>query len=140
MKQIFKNSMVALVMVGGLLAVPMITPRIASAAQICSAGEDNTTVLGFPAWYRGLCGKDLQGEPVGELILIVAMNVVDIMLRLISLVAVGFIIYGGVLYLIARGEPANIAKAKSTIIRAVAGLIIGIASSAIVGFIVGRIS
>lgn len=111
-------------------------------AADCTAAED-TNLLNFPTWYRGLpCDGDhinLEGEEIGHVVIIVALNIVDIALRLLSIVAIGFIIYGGFQYLIARGEPANMAKGKATITHAVVGLIIGIASAGIVGFISTRI-
>ena len=41
--------------------------------------------------------------------------------------------------MIARGESGGVAKGKATVTHAVIGLIIGIASSAIVGFLVSRL-
>ena len=116
------------------------TPSVHAAD--CGAASD-ANLLNFPTWYRGLPCKDdhidLQGEQIGEVIIKVALNIVDIALRLVSIVAIGFIIYGGFQYLIARGEPANMAKGKATITHAIVGLIIGIASAGIVGFISTRI-
>lgn len=116
------------------------TPSVRAAD--CGEASD-TNLLNFPTWYRGLPCKDdhidLQGEQIGKVIIKVALNIVDIALRLVSIVAIGFIIYGGFQYLIARGEPANMAKGKATITHAVVGLIIGIASAGIVGFISTRI-
>lgn len=130
------------------VAVALLSPIVCintptAQAADCTAAED-TNLLSFPVWYRGLnCSDghiDLQGEEIGNVVIIVALNVVDIVLRLLSIVAIGFIIYGGFQYLIARGEPANMAKGKATITHAVVGLIIGIASAGIVGFISTRIS
>lgn len=118
----------------------------AAGGSTIACDDANSDFLGFPTWYRGLtCDGDghIQiegGQSIFQIIIVVGLNVVDIILRLVGLVALAFIIYGGIQYLIARGEPGNVAKAKSTITRAVVGLIIGIASSAIVGFITTRIN
>lgn len=126
----------------GILLVP--TRPFTPVAQADTCGANDSNFLSFPTWYRNLtCDSeghvDLQGESIGDVVVIVALNIVDIVLRLLSIAAIGFIIYGGILYLIARGEPANVAKGKATITHAIVGLIIGIASSAIVAFASSRI-
>lgn len=50
-----------------------------------------------------------------------------------------FIIKGGFLYIMARGEPGNITSAKQTITNAIIGLIIALLSAAIVGAVAGVI-
>lgn len=111
-------------------------------AAACGASSD-ADFLGLPPWHRGLtCDGDvvdLSAKPIGETVVIIALNMVDMALRLLSLVAIGFIIFGGFQYMIARGESGGVAKGKATVTHAVIGLIIGIASSAIVGFLVSRL-
>ena len=111
-------------------------------AAACGASSD-ADFLGLPPWHRGLTCKDdavdLTAKPIGQTVVIIALNIVDMALRLLSLVAIGFIIFGGFQYMIARGEPGGVAKGKATVTHAVIGLIIGIASSAIVGFLVSRL-
>lgn len=111
-------------------------------AAACGDSSD-ADFLGLPPWHRGLTCKDdavdLTAKPIGQTVVIIALNIVDMALRLLSLVAVGFIIFGGFQYMIARGEPGGVAKGKATVTHAVIGLIIGIASSAIVGFLVSRL-
>lgn len=100
--------------------------------------------LGIPAWYDGLTDSngniDLQGKEIGTVVIIVALNITDIVLRLAGIVAVGFVIWGGIQYMLARGEPNGVANGKKTLTHAIIGLIIAIASSAIVGFVSGRLS
>lgn len=121
-------------------SVGLLTGGAPNATAACTDADPN--FLSFPTWYRGLtCNNGvIEIDSISKAVVTVGFNIVDIVLRLLSLVAIGFIIYGGIQYLIARGEPGNVAKAKSTITRAVVGLIIGIASSAIVGFITTRIN
>lgn len=122
------------------MSVVGLSPNVNAAA--CGSGSD-ADFLGLPPWHRGLTCKDdavnLTAKPIGQTVVIVALNIVDMALRLLSLVAVGFIIFGGFQYMIARGEPGGVAKGKATVTHAVIGLIIGIASSAIVGFLVSRL-
>jgi multisubunit Na+/H+ antiporter MnhB subunit len=61
---------------------------------------------------------------------------VNILLFLTSAIAVVMIIYGGIKYVTSRGEAADVASAKNTILYAVVGLVVAILAYAIVGFVV----
>lgn len=50
-----------------------------------------------------------------------------------------FVVIGGFRYVISRGDPQSIAKAKHTIMYALIGLVVAITATAIVNFTVGRI-
>lgn len=97
-------------------------------------------ILTFPTWYRGLqdpatCAvvfKDLNN------IWVVALNLIEIGMQLAGYLAVGFLIWGGVLYIKSQGEPAQVTAAKNTILNAIVGLGIVLASVAIVNFIASR--
>ena len=69
---------------------------------------------------------------------LVVAAVIDILLRIAALVAVGFIVVGGVSYVTSQGEPDRTKTALRTIINALIGLAIAIAATAIVTFIAGR--
>lgn len=56
----------------------------------------------------------------------VLQNLLQIGLQVAGLLAVVFLIIGGLMYIMSAGEPARVAKAKATIINAVIGLIISI--------------
>lgn len=62
---------------------------------------------------------------------------VDSILKLVVYISAGFIIWGGVKYMLAQGDSGAVADAKSTITNAVIGLVIAIASVAIVQFVQG---
>lgn len=57
---------------------------------------------------------------------------IDTLLKLAAYIAVGFVIWGSIKYIKAQGEPGELSKAKTTIINALIGLAICIASVAIV--------
>lgn len=127
------------------LATGVIAIVAATSAMLMPANTANAAdFLGIPAWYDGLTDNsgniDLQGKEIGTVVVIVALNVTDIVLRLAGIVAVGFVIWGGIQYMLARGEPNGVANGKKTLTHAIIGLIIAIASSAIVGFVSGRLS
>ncbi len=57
------------------------------------------------------------------------------LLRIASLVAVVFVIYGGVRYITSQGEPDQTKAAQGTIIDALIGLVIAIVGATVVAFI-----
>lgn len=97
--------------------------------------------FGLPAWYRYLPDSRFKGCDIVNFELsdipLVGLAIVDIALRVAALVAVGYIIYGGIQFIIAQGESDKVKKARQTIINAIIGLVVAILSSAIVAF-VGR--
>jgi hypothetical protein len=88
-----------------------------------------TNFLSFPVWYRGLpCDDDgnisIQGGSPAQIVFTIALNVIDIALRLVGILAVGFVLWGGFRYVMARGEPEKAKNALDTILKAVIGLVI----------------
>jgi ABC-type Fe3+ transport system permease subunit len=122
----------------------------AFAAPGSSCGNDtDSNFLSFPTWYRGLdrttdkngnCSIDLKDADVGSTIFTIALNVVDIMLRLAGVLATGMVLYGGVRYIMSRGEPEKHKQALDTILKAAIGLVIAMVSALLVTFIVWRLS
>jgi hypothetical protein len=115
------------------------------------------TFLGIPPWYKyliaagrmqvnqatGLCelnGTVLKSGQLGGDITLIAMGVLDILLRLSAYVAVGFIIYGSIQYITSDGQPDKTKEAQSTIINALVGLVIAFIATAAVSFIGRAIS
>lgn len=106
----------------------------------CSGGS----FLGFPTWYKYLPGHiDDNGTCSPELgslsnVWLVVAALIEIMLRVAALLAVGLVIYGGISYMTSQGEPDKTAKARGTIINALVGLVIAVIAATTVGFIAGR--
>jgi hypothetical protein len=69
----------------------------------------------------------------------IILAIVEILLRIGTLAAVAFVIYGGFLYMTSQGEPDKAANARKTIINAVIGLVIAILATGVVSFIGGRL-
>ncbi len=70
----------------------------------------------------------------------VVITIINAVIGVLGLVAVVFIIIGGINYMTSTGEAAKIEKAKKTILYAVIGLGICVLSFAIVNFAVGIIN
>jgi hypothetical protein len=72
-------------------------------------------------------------------LLLIGLAILDDLLRIATLIAVGYVIYGGILYMTSNGSPDMTKKAQKTIINALAGLVIAILAASIVAFIGGKL-
>ncbi len=105
----------------------------------CQSGGD---FFGLPTWYKYLEGDTSSGKCVPTFDLAnpnnlwgIALAIAEMLLRIASLVAIGFIIYAGFIYMTSGGEPERAKNAKNTIVNAIIGLVISILATAIVTLI-----
>lgn len=106
-------------------------------AAPCSGGD----FLGFPKWYKYLEGVTVEGTTLcsprlsglNDIYLILAA-IIEVLLRIAALLAVGYIIFGGIEYLMSQGEGEKTAQARKTITNALIGLVISISAAAVVAF------
>ena len=107
--------------------------------------------LGLPSWQHYLEGEMYDDEETGKKACAVKLDginsiwkivaaVIDILLRIAALVAIGFVVYGGGTYTLSQGSPDTTKKALSTTLNALVGIVISIIAAALVGFIAGRFS
>lgn len=132
-------------------AVAVAVPQSAHAAvqPDNSASCGGARFLTMPAWYRGVAGKDSNGDCAvlveaagGDLktfIWKIAFNIVEIMLHLVGYVAGAFVIVGGFKYLTSAGSPDGNVNGRKTILNAVIGLVISIMSIGIVNLVTSRL-
>ncbi len=120
-----------------------------SFAQTCS----NPGFFSFPTWYKYLktVPDDLTQKCEiqfslmkankfnGGDVLLVGLGVIDILIRIAALVAVGFVLFGGIKYITSQGSPEGTKSAQNTILNALIGLAIAIVASAVVAFLGTRI-
>jgi uncharacterized membrane protein YidH (DUF202 family) len=78
------------------------------------------------------------GEDTSDLIHTI-MNIVNVLLTLVGIVAAMYLVLGGVRYVLSEGEEDQTRKAKNTIIYAVIGLIVIGLSAAIVNFAISDV-
>ena len=78
------------------------------------------------------------GIPENHLTQTTVNNVANAAFMLAGIVAVVFIIIGGISYSISAGDSGKISKEKDTILYAVIGLIVVLVSFIIVQFVIGR--
>lgn len=119
--------------------IPMLHSLISNFAAACAPGSGGS-FLGFPTWYKYLDGETVAGkcspvmkfpDDIGEILL----AVVEILLRVGGLVAVAFVIYGGLRFILSQGDPEKAASARKTIINSLIGTVIALLATLIVSFI-----
>ena len=135
------------VLIAGLgVVIGLISPIFYySVASAGNCADTDASVLGFPTWYRGLgapqgadCSITFTGvmkegdSAFGDFIWKIALNIIEIVIRFMGYIAAGYILYGGFTYLTAGGSPDKTAKGLKLIMNASMGLIISIASVAII--------
>lgn len=120
---------------------------IASPAPASAAGNScSERLLTFPTWYNGLLDGDCEIDHPGQgdtdistFIWKIVLNIIDMIMQLVGYASVIFLIIGGFRYMTSTGDPAKMTAAKSTIMNAIIGLVIALASVAIVNTIAGVI-
>ena len=93
--------------------------------------------LGFRPWYAGLdCPNGSvtlgTGDEIPGNVWAIVLNILSSLLVAVGYLSVGFIIYGGYLYVLSQGSSDTMTKAKKTLTNAVIGLVIAILANAIV--------
>ena len=130
------------------IAAPFMTLVVTPTSYAAADASCEVRILGIPPWYRGLASRDAAtnqcsiespGTDLSKFIWHVALNVIEIGLYLVGYIAVFFILYGGFQFLTGGDKPGQIEKARTTILNAVIGLVISIASVVIVNLIFGII-
>lgn len=106
----------------------------------------NGSFLSFPDWNRGLqcegSGDSLHVvmNDIPTFVWTVALNALDILLRIAGILAVVLLIVNGYQYLMSAGAPEKISKAKTGLLQAIVGLAIALLASTIIYYIVGGIT
>ncbi len=142
MKQVLNSLKAALLLstvsILSILAVTAYFP-LGSTAYAVPCDTSKSKILGIEPWYRGL--ECEGGSPVltniSEAVTTIILNIINIIFSIVGYVAVGFVIWGGIRYMIAGGEPGNITSARKTIQNALIGLLIALSALAIVNFVIG---
>ncbi|HWB39299.1 MAG TPA: hypothetical protein VG604_03600 [Candidatus Saccharimonadales bacterium] len=120
-------------------------PRsFAISAATCASGNG---FFGLEPWYKFFPSSNFKGgssdqnkcdivnfDPPTDVPLIL-LAVIDDLLRVAGIMAVGFVIYGGFQYTASQGNPDATSRAQGTIINALVGMAIAMVSVLIVSFI-----
>lgn len=130
-------------MIIGSFGASVTFPNTSFADDACS---NKGKILTLKPWYSGLTNNDCSLKSPGadtnsqaNYIWKIALNIVDDLLQLIGYTTVGYIMYGGFLMMTSNGAPDKAARGRKTIMSAVIGLVIALASVALVNFISSKI-
>ena len=130
-------------MVIGSFGASVTFPGISFADDACS---NKGKILTLKPWYSGLTNNDCSlknpdtdTNSQANYIWKIALNIVDDLLQLIGYTTVGYIMYGGFLMMTSSGAPDKAAHGRKTIMSAAIGLVIALASVALVNFISSKI-
>lgn len=116
--------------------------------QLFAAGscDPNAKFLGvLPTWYKylsvnssgGICNVVFDPKSGSDWAFI-ALAILEILMRIGGMVALGYIIYGGIKYISSQGEPDRTREAQHTVANAIIGLVITILAVPLIGFIANK--
>lgn len=128
------------ILLRALLILPMLSFVFGLAFAPVTNAACGDRLLTLPPWYRGLVDQGScsvkNPDDIGKFVQILALNIVEILLHIVAYVAIAFIIVGGFKYITSAGSPDGNQKGRKTIVNAVIGLLISIASIGIVNVVV----
>jgi len=115
------------ILTAGMLMVSLLgvfTPVVSAAngINICSEENENSVYCQ---------NKDKGKDQVNGII----KTIVEVLLMAVGAISIIMIVIGGILFALSSGDTQKAAKARSTILYAVVGLIVSIFASAIVNFV-----
>lgn len=127
----------------------MIFAAIEPFLTMFAAGCQQHAFFILPTWYKYLIIANKM-EVVGDRcttvrtfevadIALILLAVLDIALRLAGLVAVGFVVWGGIKLITSQGDAENSKRARQTITNALIGLVIALFATTFVAFIGTRL-
>ena len=122
--KIFTKILAAGILMIGLLGV--FTPVVSAANGINICSEENGSNNSV------YCQNKDKGE--GQVNGIIK-TIVEVLLMAVGAISIIMIVIGGILFALSSGDAQKAAKARSTILYAVVGLIVSIFASAIVNFV-----
>ena len=119
-----------LFMVAAAVLVP--TPAVLAAnsnTNLADQAADGVNAIGGG-------GETVRGESLTNIV----QNLINITLFIVGILAVVFIIVGGIRYQTSGGDPAKVKAAQQTLTYAIVGLIVAILAFAIVNFVIGQLN
>ena len=120
--KIFTKILTAGILMIGLLGVFTPVVSAANGINICSDGNENSVY----------CKNKGSGETQVNGII---KTIVEVLLTAVGAISIIMIVIGGILFALSSGDAQKAAKARSTILYAVVGLIVSVFASAIVNFV-----
>ena len=132
----------------------------------CSDTLNRGSLFGIPPWFKYLPGEVVvQMSPDGsggltenevcqpviktdtsenaipkKAILLIVAAILQMLIAVAALAALGYLIYGGFMYLTSNGNAEQVKKAGSTLLNAIIGLAIAISATTLVNYLATQLS
>jgi hypothetical protein len=90
----------------------------------------------LPSLYSGPNGT-LQFNSINDIAYIIA-NLIQIMLGLSGILAIIFISYAGIQYIVSQGDPGRVGSAKAGLRNAIVGLVLSAGAYLVVGYLASQ--
>lgn len=120
-----------------VLAAMLVTSGVAG-VNMAWATDDVCSNTAIDDELRKAAGcTDLKSDKTA---MSLAKTLINVVLSIVGILAVGVLVYGGIMYTTSLGDAGKVAKAKNIIIYAVVGLVVALLSWAIVSFVSTSIS
>ena len=132
MKSILKKTIILLVI---LFSTTIFLPAFNYDASAAEMGTCEKSFLGLTPWYCHVTENPKNEDELTANAKQIAVNAADIITTLAAYLSVGFIIYGGYLYIFSSGDPGKALAGRKTILRAFVGLAIVLLANVIVSSI-----
>lgn len=127
------------ILASSLFFAPMIVHAQTGAnPEACKGSSSN--FFGFPTWYKYLSpaitdnGCELSFDASKD-IPKVLLAIFEIIMRILGVVAIVMVVWGGFQYITSQGEPEATKNARNTIVNALIGLGIALSATVIVNLI-----
>lgn len=140
--------MIAMVFGASVVAAPVYADDGGATTQKCNS----SSFLGLRPWYAGLMEakggkcelKEVKSDQIAGRVWTIVLNVLADLFMLLGYVSIAMAIYGGFIWMVSKGEPAQVAKGVKTLKYAVMGTIIAalawVITNTIVSVLTGAIS
>ncbi len=131
--------MIKKILAGVILALGLAVVPSLSGAMMPTAWADPSNVCDDPLFdgdeYKDL--KEAAGCNVDDnkTIMPVIMNLIQVVLAMIGLIAVVVLVYGGIMFVTSTGDTSKVQKAKNIVIYAIVGIVAASLAFAIVHFV-----
>ncbi len=124
------------VFLGAIMSFPLLTPAFADDKQNTEGYDACEYVLEGGSVPPSFCDRERNQSDAID----VVKNVLNTVYFWLGILAVVFIIIGGYNYTMSQGDPGKVAKAKSTILYAIIGLVIALMAFAITSFVLSALN
>ena len=122
MKNIIKKTTVFLAIIVASFVTVNLTSSTSVYARTCTS--DDYTFLGLTPWYCNVEEEPTDEDQVASNVIIIANNVLSSISVVSAYLILGFVIYGGYLYMVSSGDPGKAAASRKVLTRAFIGLAI----------------